>query len=115
MKPVLITRYNGKLAVKTGNEKGFTCDSLVLIGTTGNDFFSLRINDGIPVRQYYSGDLKCYPDLGTLVMINNCDVERYIAGVVKAEGGSGRNKEYFKTQAIIATDIYVQVFRQASI
>ena len=35
-------------------------------------------------------------------MINICDVERYIAGVVKAEGGSGKNNEYFKTQAVIA-------------
>ena len=61
---------------------------LVLLGKTGNDFFSLRINDGTPVRQYYSGDLQCFPDLGTLVMINNCNVESYIAGVVKAEGGT---------------------------
>jgi stage II sporulation protein D len=99
---VLITRYNGQLAVKSGDEKGFTCDSLVFYGTTGNDFFSLRINDGIPVRQFYSGDLLCYPDLGTLVMINNCNIESYIAGVVKAEGGSGRFKEYIKTQAILA-------------
>jgi stage II sporulation protein D len=99
---VLITRYNGQLAVKAGQGKGFICDSLVLYGTTGNDFFSLRINDGIPVRQFYTGDLLCYPDLGTLVMINKCNVESYIAGVVKAEGGTGRYKEYIKTQAILA-------------
>jgi stage II sporulation protein D len=99
---VLITRYNGQLAVKAGHEKGFICDSLVLYGTTGNDFFSLRINDGIPVRQFYTGDLLCYPDLGTLVMINKCNVESYIAGVVKTEGGTGRYKEYIKTQAILA-------------
>jgi stage II sporulation protein D len=99
---VLITRYDGKLAVKMRHGKGFTCDSLVLAGLTGNDIFSLRINDGVPVRQFYSGDLHCYPDLGTLVMINNCDIERYIAGVVRAEGGSNKNKEYLKTQAILA-------------
>jgi stage II sporulation protein D len=99
---VLITRYDGKLAVKTRRGRGFTCDSLVLVGKTGNDLFSLRINDGMPMRQNYSGDLHCYPDLGTLVMINNCDVERYIAGVVRAEGGSNKNKEYLKTQAILA-------------
>jgi stage II sporulation protein D len=107
---VLITRYDGKLAVKAGKEKGFTCDSLVLCGTTGNDFFSLRINDGIPLRQFYSGDLLCYPDLGTLVMINNCNAESYIAGVVKAEGGSGRYKEYIKTQAILARTYMYRYF-----
>lgn len=100
--PVLISKYNGKLAVKIRSEKGFICDSLVLHGDTGNDSFSLRLNGKTPVRRFYSGDLKCFPDLETLVLINNCDVENYIAGVVKAEGGSGWSKEYFKTQAILA-------------
>ena len=50
------------------------------------------------------------PDLGTLVMINNCNVETYIAGVVKAEGGSGRNKEYIKTQAILARTYMYKYF-----
>ena len=54
------------------------------------------------MRQNYSGDLRCFPDLGTLVLINIPDIEKYIAGVVKAEGGSGKNIEYFKSQAVIA-------------
>lgn len=108
--PVLITRFNGQLAVKTMHGKGFTCDSLQLIGKTGNDYFSLRINDGTPVRQFYSGDFLCYPDLGTLVMINNSNVESYIAGVVRAEGGSGRNKEYIKTQALLARTYMYKYF-----
>jgi stage II sporulation protein D len=107
---VLITRFNGKLAVKKGSEKGFTCDSLIILGKTGSDLFSLRINDGVPIRHQYSGDLQCYPDLGTLLMINNCNVETYIAGVVKAEGGSGRNKEYVKTQAILARTYMYKYF-----
>jgi stage II sporulation protein D len=40
--------------------------------------------------------------MATLVLINTCDVEKYVAGVVKAEGGSGKNLEYFKSQAVIA-------------
>ena len=107
---VLITRFKGRLAVKKGNEKGFTCDSLLLTGKTGIDLFSLRINDGFPIKHFYSGDLQCYPDLGTLLMINNCNVETYIAGVVKAEGGSGRSKEYIKTQAILARTYMYKYF-----
>jgi stage II sporulation protein D len=108
--PVLITRFNGHLAVKTTHGKGFTCDSIVLLGKTGNDFFTLRINEGKPVRQFYSGDFLCFPDLGTLVMINNSNVEKYIAGVVRAEGGSGRNKEYIKTQALLARTYMYKYF-----
>jgi stage II sporulation protein D len=110
--PLLITRFNGKLAVKSAHIKGFICDSLVFLGKTGNDFFSLRINDGTPLKQFYSGDLQCFPDLGTLVMINNCTVESYIAGVVKAEGGSGRNKQYIKTQAILARTYMYRYFNR---
>ncbi len=98
----IITRYNGKLAVKFRATKGYICDSLSLTGKTGDDFFSLRINGLSPVRRYYSGDLFCFPDMATMLFINSCDIERYISGVVKTEGGTGKSTEYFKTQAIIA-------------
>lgn len=113
--PVIITRYNGKLAVKARDKEGFVCDSVKLAGKTGYDSFSLRINGNTPIRQFYSGDLKCFPDLGTIVLINNIDIERYIAGVVKAEGGSGKNIEYFKTQAVIARTYMYKYFDKHSV
>ena len=99
---VIISRFDGKLAVKSRNSNAFISDSVIFSGLTGNDNFSLRINLLTSIRQFYSGDLKCFPDLATLIMINICDVEKYIAGVVKSEGGSGKNIEYFKSQAVIA-------------
>ena len=112
--PVIITRYNGKLAVKKRNTKGFVCDSLSLKGKTGNDSFSLMMNGESHLRQNYSGDLQCFPDLGTLVFINISDVEKYISGVVMAEGGAGKNLEYFKTQAIIARTYMYKYFDKHS-
>ena len=100
--PVILIKFNGKIAVKTRNEKGFICDSVLFSGKTGNDYFSLRINGGPLTKQYYSGDLQCFPDFGTLECINKTDIDKYIAGVVMAEGGAGKNLEFFKTQAIIA-------------
>jgi stage II sporulation protein D len=108
--PVLINKYKGKLAVKTRNVKGFLCDSIILSGITGDDSFSLFINGNNSVRQYYSGDLKCFPDMETLMLINICEIEKYVAGVVKAEGGSGKNLEYFKTQAVIARTYLYKYF-----
>jgi stage II sporulation protein D len=110
--PVIFTRYNGKLAVKLRNSDGFVCDSAALAGKTGNDSFSLRINGNLQSRQFYSGDFKCFPDLGTIVLINICDIEKYIAGVVLAEGGSGWNKEYFKTQAVITRTYLCKFFNR---
>jgi stage II sporulation protein D len=71
-------------------------------GLTGNDSFSFRVNGSVKNRQFYSGNLQCLPDLGILVFVNICDVEQYLAGVVRTEGGTGRNIEYLKSQAVLA-------------
>ncbi len=98
---VIISRYENRLALKTRDGKGFSCDSVFLKGISGNDTFTFRKNGSNPVRRLYSNDLLCYHDMETLMLINICDEEKYIAGVVKAEGGSGRNAEYFKSQAVL--------------
>jgi stage II sporulation protein D len=108
--PVVIMKYEKKLAVKTRNKKGFICDSVSLSGITGDDAFSFRLQGNPAVRQTYSGNLACFPDFGTLLCINSCDIEKYISGVVMAEGGTGRNLEYFKTQAIIARTYMYKYF-----
>ena len=107
---VILSVLDGRLAVKAVNSRGYSCDSVLLRGKTGKDIFSLRVNGGSSLKQLYSGDLQCYPDLGFLVLINNCDVEQYVAGVVKAEGGSGWNIEYFKTQAVLARTYMYKYF-----
>lgn len=98
---VIFAFYEGKVAVKTHGNKGFACDSLILNGLTGNDLFSVRINSEPMADRIYDGDLQCLHDLGFLVMINTCNIDNYIAGVVQAEGGTGRNIEYIKTQALL--------------
>jgi stage II sporulation protein D len=108
--PVIIARFKGKLAVKKRNQEGYFCDSVMLSGITDDASFSLRINGRAPVRQFYSGDLQCFSDLGKMVFINTTDIEKYISGVVMAEGGPGRNLEYFKTQAIIARTYLYKYF-----
>jgi stage II sporulation protein D len=109
---IVISRFNDKLAVKVMNGKGFVCDSVLLSGKTGKDLFSLRVNGKAPLRRNYSGDLQCLPDLGTLVFINNCNIESYVAGVVKSEGGSGKYQEFFKTQAVIARTYMYRYFEK---
>jgi stage II sporulation protein D len=108
----MISEYNGRLAIKTRNSAAFACDSVILNGKTGNDSFTLRVNGKAPSRQFYSGDLQCIPDMETILLINICDIESYIAGVVKAEGGSGKSIEYFKTQAIIARTYMYKYFNK---
>ena len=107
---LLISLFDGKVVLKKQNEKGILCDSTFLEGVAGDDSFFLRINGKTPLRQSYSGDLKCIPDIGTLLFINDCDIEAYIAGVVRAEGGSGKSIEYCKTQAVIVRTYLYRYF-----
>jgi stage II sporulation protein D len=102
--------YNGRVAIKSNSSISFACDSIIMKGMTGNDFFSVRINGNSNVEQSYTGDLQCYSDLGYLVLINTCSIDQYIAGVVKAEGGTGRNIEYIKTQAVLARTYMYRYF-----
>lgn len=98
----IISRYNDKIALRLSNDTGFLADSLQIRGSAPEASFSLRTSSGSRTYRNYSGNLDCFPDLGSLLLINTVDLEDYIAGVVKAEGGSGKNEEYFKTQAVIA-------------
>lgn len=110
--PVILSRVNGKIGLKARGANGLVCDSVLFKGMTGNDIFSLRAYGTVSLEKAYSGDLQCYPDLGTLVCINNCNIEKYISGVVKAEGGNGKNEEYFKTQAVIARTYTYKYFNK---
>jgi stage II sporulation protein D len=101
-KPLVLALYNGKVAVKTQDSLSFMCDSLIVKGLTGNDRFSFRVNGSLKNRQFYGGNLECHPDLGILVFINVCDIEQYIAGVVRTEAGPGRHIEFLKSQALLA-------------
>jgi stage II sporulation protein D len=111
---LLISKFDDRLVVKKMGSEGIPCDSVFLSGMTGEDSFSLRSNGKYPVRQYYSGNLQCHPDMETLMFINICGIEPYIAGVVKSEGGSGKSIEYFKTQAVIARTYMYKYFDKHS-
>lgn len=110
----LFAFFVGKVAVKIQNSESFACDSLIMKGMTGTDLFSVRVNGNSHSEQNYDGDLQCHADLGFLVLINTCSIDQYLAGVVKAEGGTGRNIEYIKTQALLArTYMYRYMDRHA--
>lgn len=99
---VVLARYQNKVVVKRRHSPFFTADSIYIKSAGGEDRFSLRTEDKTSLIRIYSGDLQCIPDMGSMLFINVCDIESYIGGVVRAEGGNGKKEEYFKTQAIIA-------------
>ena len=49
----------------------------------------------------YEGDLEVEITHGTLQLVNELDFDRYLAGVVLSEAGSGAPEEFYKAQAIL--------------
>ena len=99
---VIASKFGKKIYMKPRSGEGFTCDTVFLRGNTDNSSFSLRYGAGNPTAIHYSGDLKCFADMMKLILVNTCNIEKYLEGVVMAEGGGGKNEEYFKAQAVIA-------------
>ncbi len=93
-------RYNGRIAVKVEGHAGMVCDSAYLTGSSAADRISVRA--GASAKRTYGGDMECRFDMGQVIIVNHTDIESYIAGVVSAEGGTGKHIEYYKTQAVIA-------------
>jgi stage II sporulation protein D len=97
---VILVRFNNKIAVKIRNSKGFAVDSLSFNPLDTTCSFSIKAPDS-GIVQNYTGTLECKADLGTILMLNICDEDEYISGVVLAEGGTGKNTDFYKTQAIL--------------
>ena len=98
----MVSRYNNRLAVKVAGKEGLLVDSLCFRKNTDDNAFDINTGRDEYTAGSYTGDLSCLPDFGGILLINTCDIEAYIAGVVKAEGGNGRSREYFRVQAVIA-------------
>lgn len=109
---LIIARNVSKIIVKKRNGEIFICDSVDFRGSSPDDSFYLQLPQSRSSRRFYSGDLKCFSDMEKLLLINCLDIEKYITGVVKAEGGSRKNEEYFKTQSIIARTYTYKYFNK---
>jgi len=63
--------------------------------------FSLRPIDPKVNIRFYDDNLEVYKQLGKLQTINLIDIDKYISGVVEAEGGNKASSEYYKSQAVL--------------
>lgn len=96
-----ITRRSHKLFVSTRTGT-HSVDSLLLIrGTTQNNIFQVRFQNGKPKAREYDNDLYVKTSKSSLILINDVNFEKYIAGVVESEGGAKANIAYYKAQAIL--------------
>lgn len=98
----LVSRAGDKLALNYSKEAGVLVDSLEFIPLDKGNYFLLRDILNNDNGNNYDGRLIIKNDMRSLLVINQLNMEKYVAGVVQAEGGYKGHIEYFKTQAVIA-------------
>jgi stage II sporulation protein D len=107
-----LTYEKGEIRVKTlDGEKG-SYSSLIFSATDEGSSFKLK-----PVVPYgpmraYDGDLHVSVGNGILSLLNQVELDQYVAGVVKSEVGTGADKEFYKVQAIICRTYAMSNFRR---
>lgn len=95
-------KSNGKIELKHGVVLKGVFDTIRLIPTGKN--FSLRIHPKNPqiIERRYQNAFTITTNNTSLVIVNNVDLDNYLAGVVESEGGGGKHLEYYKAQAVIS-------------
>ncbi len=109
---IYISLLNDSIEIKNLDKIIGFYKSFKIIGKKANN--SIRIK---PIKP--EGKIRVYDDNffveireNNLFLINNVDLENYIAGVVEAEGGSKSSLEYYKTQAIICRTYALRNFNR---
>jgi stage II sporulation protein D len=96
-----IYRVGNKIEVKSPTKKFGQFEKIYLIGKeTSNSFRTTPITPEKKMR-YYDDNLKVSIKSSGLRLVNNVDLENYVAGVVQAEVGPNPAPEFFKLQAIL--------------
>ena len=78
-----------------------TCREFRMTGI--NDDATFKVTPVIPAleEREYDGDIIVCVEIKRLLLVNNVQIDQYLAGVVLSEGGLVRLSEYYKTQAIL--------------
>ncbi|MFT6200783.1 MAG: stage II sporulation protein D, partial [Vicingaceae bacterium] len=72
-----------------------------LMGVGWYNHFMVKSTNPTGLERRFDDNLKIVAQRNKMQLINNIDLDNYVAGVVEAEVGRKPRKEYFKLQAII--------------
>lgn len=103
---------NGKISLKSLSNDFGSYNKVEFKGTTSKSL--LNIKGIIPSTQAnpYNDRIKVKIYEGKLQLINQVNIENYVAGVVESEAGKDRPVEYYKVQSIISRTYALANFRR---
>ena len=75
--------------------------TVYLIPVSDECFFSVKPTEPLLSRKTFDDGLKILVKWGVLQLVNKTDIDKYVSGVVEAEGGPRCQSEYYKSQALL--------------
>ncbi len=91
----------GKLILSFKQKKYIAYSLLMKINAQNSEFVLLSLSPKSKKRRYQD-NLIIKPWQGKLKLINEVNLDKYVAGVVQAEAGNNWTEEYYKVQAVIS-------------
>jgi stage II sporulation protein D len=96
-----IKYINGFVEVKENGQIIGKYRKVNLMGVGWYNHFMVKSTNPAGLERRFDDNLKIVAQRNKMQLINNIDLDNYVAGVVEAEVGRKPRKEYFKLQAII--------------
>lgn len=91
----------GKLVIKENGKVLGSFNKVNLMGVGWYNHFMIKSTSPSKLERRYDDNLKIVALRNQMQLVNNINLDNYVAGVVEAEVGRKPPKEYFKLQAII--------------
>jgi stage II sporulation protein D len=94
--------HNQEITIKSFDKNYGTFKKIRIIGTATKNSFKIKTPNSKYIRVFEDNlFVHNHPNNKHLQLINNINIDNYVAGVVEAEVGRNPPAEYFKLQAII--------------
>jgi stage II sporulation protein D len=98
---LFVSRESGGIAVSFEETTGFITGKVILVPIEREARCAIRKADEGNRYAVFNGALHLAHDMGTLIVINETDLESYVAAVVESEGGYRAHPQYYMAQAIL--------------
>jgi stage II sporulation protein D len=95
------TLLNNEIAIRKKNHLLGSYETIELIPLNNSALSKIRPVSPSLNAQFYDDKISIQVDFNRLLVVNEIETNKYLAGVVEAEGGPSATKEFYKAQALL--------------
>lgn len=99
---IVVHAIGSKCSISKNGEIVGSYDDIVLSTLAPNPYFKLQMILPSAKTSYYQDNMRFTSYDGTLTIINDVELNHYVAGVIESEIGNVKNDELLKVQAVIS-------------